>query len=84
MNIFKQYLHRAKEIIGNRTQDEMKYDSEILRWLLAGKPIGEATAKANDKFPSEALSVTEESLPDLQAHYEYLAGYEEIMRKMKT
>jgi hypothetical protein len=40
-------------------------------------------SKANEKYPAEALVVTEESLADMQARYEYLLEHEEIMKKMK-
>ena len=33
MNLLKEYLNRANEIIGDRTKDEERYDKEVLRWL---------------------------------------------------
>jgi len=39
MNILEQYLNRSQEIIGDRTQDEVRYDKEVLRWLRKGKNI---------------------------------------------
>jgi len=36
-----------------------------------------------ENFPSESLVLTEETLSDVQAHYEYLAEHEEIMQKLK-
>jgi hypothetical protein len=83
MDILQQYLARADEIIGERTQDEIKYDNEVLRYLRRGKNITKAMAKANEKYPSEALAISEELLTDIQSRYEYLLEHEEIMKKMK-
>jgi hypothetical protein len=33
MNIIEQYLLRSQEIIGNRTQEEKRYDKEVIKWL---------------------------------------------------
>ena len=84
MNPLEQYLERAREIIGDRTQAEQRYDREVLRWLRKGKPIQKAIAKANKRFPSEALQVSESAVPELQAHYEYLAEHEAILRKLTS
>jgi len=81
MDILDQYLHRADDIIGERSPVEVKYDNQVLRWLRKGKSIRKALEKANQKFPSEALQVTDDSLPDVQAHYEYLADHERILRR---
>ena len=80
MGILNQHLDRAKEIIGDRTPEEEKYDREIVRWLEKGKSIAKAIAKANEKFPKEALQVDNAMLGDVQAHYEYLREHEKIMR----
>jgi hypothetical protein len=82
MDIINQYIARAREIIGNRTPEEIEYDNEVVRWLQKGEGIRKAIAKANETFPSEALEVTEEVLADVQAHYKYLAEHEEIIRKL--
>ena len=82
MDILKQYLERANEIIGERTPDEQKYDGEVVRWLRRGKSIAKAVAKANEKYPTEALQVSDNNLADLQAHYEYLADHDAISEKL--
>ena len=82
MNILKQYTERAKEIIGERTPDEEKYDREVIRWMRRGKSINKAIAKANEKYPAEALQVDNDNLADVQAHYEYLADHDAIMEKL--
>jgi hypothetical protein len=55
VDILKQYLERANEIIGERTPAEGKYDREVSRWIRRGKSIRKAIAKANEKYPTEAL-----------------------------
>ena len=82
MNFLKQYVDRAKEIVGERTPDEEKYDREVIRWLRRGKSINKAIAKANQKYPNEALQVNNDNLADVEAHYEYLAEHEAIMEKL--
>ncbi|HAF13426.1 MAG TPA: hypothetical protein DCK93_08205 [Blastocatellia bacterium] len=82
MVILKQYTERANEIIGERTPDEQKYDREVIRWMRRGKSITKAIAKANEKYPTEALQVDNDSLVEVQAHYEYLAEHDAIMEKL--
>ena len=83
MDFLKQYLSRSEDIIGERSPAEQKYDKEVVRWLRKGKPIKKAIAKANQKVPSEALTLTDENLTDVEAHYDYLAEHESIMQKLK-
>ena len=78
-----EYLSRANEIIGERSPDEQRYDREVVRWMRKGKSISKAIAKANEKFPKEALQVNDDNLADVQAHYEYLANHEAIVEKLR-
>lgn len=48
--------------IGERTPDEQKYDHEVIRWLRRDKSISKAIAKANEKYPTEALQVNNDNL----------------------
>jgi hypothetical protein len=82
VNVLRQYIDRAEEIVGERTPDEEKYDREVIRWLRRGKDINKAVAKANQKYPQEALQVNDDNLADVEAHYEYLAEHEVIMEKL--
>ena len=50
----------------------------------AGKSITKAIAKANEKYPTEALQVNNDNLADVQAHYEYLADHEAIYEKLNA
>ncbi|CAN5855147.1 hypothetical protein BH18ACI4_BH18ACI4_06410 [soil metagenome] len=81
MDILKQYLSRADEIIGERTPDEQKYDREVIRWIRRGKSVTKAIARANEKYPAEALQVDNDNLADVQAHFEYLAEHDAIIEK---
>ncbi|MBA3571954.1 MAG: hypothetical protein H0W34_08290 [Pyrinomonadaceae bacterium] len=83
MDILKQYTERANEIIGERTPDEQRYDREVIRWMRRGKSISKAIAKANEKYPTEALLVDNDHLADVQAHYEYLADHDAISEKLE-
>jgi hypothetical protein len=49
-----------------------------------GKSISKAIAKANEKYPREALRVNNDNLADVEAHYKYLAEHEAIMEKLGT
>jgi hypothetical protein len=82
VNFLRQCIDRAEEIVGECTPDEEKYDREVIRWLRRGKDINKAVAKANQKYPQEALQVNDENLADVEAHYEYLAEHEVIMEKL--
>ena len=82
MDILKQYIERSNEIIGERTPGEEKYDREVIRWLRRGKGINKAVAKANEKYPTEALEVNKDNSADVQAHYEYLAEHDAILEKL--
>ncbi len=82
MDILKQYISRANEIIGERTPNEQRYDHEVIRWMRRGKSITKAIAKANEKYPAEALQVNDDTLVDVQAHYEYLAEHDAISEKL--
>ena len=84
MDILKQYTERANEIIGERTPEEQKYDHEVIRWMRKGKSINKAIAKANEKYPTEALQVGDDTLADVRAHYEYLAEHDAIMEKLNA
>ena len=82
MDILKQYTERANEIIGERTPEEQKYDREVIRWMRRGKGITKAIAKANEKYPTEALQIDNDNLADVHAHYEYLADHDAINEKL--
>jgi hypothetical protein len=83
MDLIEQYLSRSKEIIGDRTQAEIRYDNEVLRWLQKGKKIKNAIQKANKKYPHEALQLDKSNINDVANHYDYLLEHDKIMQKLK-
>lgn len=82
MDLARDYFERAEDIIGVRTPAEERYDREVLRWLAKGKAIAKAIAKANEKFPAEALAIDASMENDLRARYDYLAEHERITRML--
>ena len=84
MDDLKRYLDRSREIIGERTPEEVVHDSEVIKQLRKGRNIKKALKMAARRFPSEALQWSEESIDDIAAHYEYLMKHEEIMRKLSA
>ncbi len=58
----------------------MAFDNEVVSCLRHGMEIREALAAAAAKYPDEGLQWTEETLPHITAHYEYLLNHEDIVR----
>jgi hypothetical protein len=82
-NEYFRLLRQAQEIIEDRTPAEERYDREVVRWMRKGKSVSKAIAKANQKFPKEALQVNDDNLADVQSHYEYLAEHDLIIEKLR-
>ncbi len=66
-------------MLQERSADEVAFDNEVLIWLRSGFGIREALAAAAGRYPEEALQWTEETLPDIRTHYEYLLNHEDIV-----
>jgi len=49
-----------------------------------GKSINKAIAKANEKYPTEALQVDDDTWAEVRTHYEYLAEHDAIMEKLNA
>jgi len=79
MSLMDEYLGRSREIIGERSTGEKKYDNEVLKGLRKGMGIRKAIEKANKKYPKEALVVGESDIEDVRSHYEYLLEHEKIL-----
>jgi hypothetical protein len=82
MDFIEQYFSRSQEIIGDRTQTEIRYDNEVVRWLRKGKEIKKAIKKANKKYPNEALKLDGSEINDVTSYYDYLLEHENIIRKI--
>ena len=75
------YLKRAREIVGNRTPSEIKYDNTVIAGLVSGMDIQRAIAAANRERPDEALKPKPNQWADLAVRYEYLLQHNEILKK---
>ena len=80
MDLIDQYLSQSKEIIGDRSEDEIRYDNEVLKWLRKGKKVKNAILKANKKFPKEALKIDRSDIGEVAEHYNYLLEHENILK----
>ena len=82
MNIFDQYFQGSREIIGDRSPAEKRYDNEVIRWLRKGKNIKKAIDKANNKYPVEALKMDITNTAHVAGYYDYLMQHEEITNQI--
>jgi len=82
MDFIEQYFSRSQEIIGDRTQTEIRYDNEVVRWLRKGKEIKKAIKKANKKYPNDALKLDSRDINDVASYYDYLLEHENIIHKI--
>jgi hypothetical protein len=82
MNFIDQYMQRSQDIIGKRTPEEEKYDNEVIRCLKKYGKIRKAINKASKKYPDEALKYNDETIGDIESHYDYLMKHMEIVQKM--
>jgi len=82
MGFIENYLQRSQDIIGMRTQEEEKYDNEVINYLKNDGDIRKAIQSANKIYPSEALNYDASNISDVEAHYNYLLKHAEIMAKM--
>jgi len=81
--MMKEYLDRSRDIIGERTPDEIAHDDTVVESLNLGLPIKVALTVAGKKHPSEAVQWNSENIDDIAAHYEYLKEHEAIMQKLQ-
>jgi hypothetical protein len=83
MDLIEQYLSRSKEIIGDRSDNEIRYDNEVLKWMRKGKKVKNAILKANKKYHNEALKFDRSNIGDIADHYNYLLEHENILKNLK-
>jgi hypothetical protein len=55
-----------------RTAAQMLYDDAVIAGIIAGDSIGEAVARANELYPSEAVELTSYNAEILEGHYQTL------------
>jgi hypothetical protein len=81
--MLKQYLDRAKEIIGKRTASEIAHDNEVVDALNSGFLIEAALSLAAQHHPSEALQWDSGNINEIATYYDYLKDHENIMKKLQ-
>jgi hypothetical protein len=72
------------EMLKERTPGEIAYDSEVVAGLRRGLSILKALELAKEKYPDEALQWDDNTIVDIQDHYEYLMNHEDILSKLKA
>jgi rubrerythrin len=72
------------QMLKERTPGEIAYDSEVVGGLRRGLPILKALELAKEKYPDEALQWDDDTIADIQDHYEYLMNHEDILSKLKA
>jgi hypothetical protein len=76
------YLARAREILGDRTDTEIEYDDTIVAFLTKGIDIQRAVDAANREHPNEALKPDPADWEDLAARYDYILKHKLILQKL--
>ena len=71
------------EMLKERIPGEIAYDSEVVAGLRRGLSILKALELAREKYPDEALQWDDDTIVDIQDHYEYLMNHEDILSKLK-
>jgi hypothetical protein len=81
------YLDSAaefSEMLKERTPGEIAYDSEVVAGLRRGLSIVNALELAKEKYPDEALQWDDDTIVDINDHYQYLMNHEDILFKLKA
>ena len=81
--MLKQYLDRAKEIIGERTASEIVHDNAVVEALNSGLSLEAALSLAGQHHPGEAIQWDSSNISDIAARYDYLKAYDQIMKKLQ-
>jgi hypothetical protein len=76
------YLGRAREILGDRTDSEIKYDDTVVAFLTKGMNIKSAVNAANREHPEEALKPDPAHWAELAARYDYISEHQLMLRKL--
>ncbi len=76
------YLARAREIHGGRTDTEIEYDNTVVAFLAKGMDIQSAVDAANREHPDEALKPDPAHWEDLAARYDYISKHKLMLQKL--
>ncbi len=77
------YLARAREILGDRTDTEIEYDNTVVAFLATGVDIQSAVDAANKEHPDEALEPDPAHWEDLAARYDYIREHKLMLQKLE-
>jgi hypothetical protein len=76
------YLARAREILGDRTDTEIEYDNTVVAFLATGMDIKSAVDAANREHPDEALKPDPAHWEDLAARYDFITKHKLMIQKL--
>ena len=82
VSLINAYLEEAREILGERTDSEVKYDDAVAAHLGRGMDIKSAIEAANQEHPDGALRPETGHWADLKARYDYIVEHEAILKKL--
>ena len=82
VNLTNDYLARAREILGDRTDTEIEYDNKVVAFLAKGMDIKSAVDAANREHPDEALKPDPAHWEDLAARYDYNIQHKLMLQKL--
>jgi len=80
---YKQMTTGFEKELEERTADEVAYDNIIIEELRKGSSIKKALKIAAEKYPDEALQYDDDTIGDIESHYEYLLNHEAIKNRIK-
>lgn len=82
IEFYHQYFAGFEEELAQRTPDEVAYDNAIIKELSKGRSIKKALKIAARQYPDEALQYRDETIDDIQEHYEFLLNHELMKKKI--
>jgi len=80
---YKQMTTGFEKELEERTVDEVAYDNIIIEELRKGSSIKKALKIAAEKYPDEALQYDDDTIGDIESHYDYLLKHEAIKNRIK-
>ncbi|MDP2753540.1 MAG: hypothetical protein Q8P40_04035 [Nitrospirota bacterium] len=86
-DLLDSYLKGTEEfsaMLRERTPGGVAYDNTVVAELRKGLSIKKALKLAGEKYPDEAFQWDDETIQDIEAHYEYLRNHEDIIAKLKS
>ena len=82
-DFYNQMSSEFQETLEERSPDEIAHDRIVLKELKKGRALKKALKLAGKKYPNEALQYTEDTIGDIESHYDYLLNHENIKAKIK-